>query len=160
MILCYFLGFIDLARLTLLVSIMNSYFKQLKKLQKNAYAPYSNFHVASILVLENGSEFSGVNVENASYGATICAERSALVSAISQQGVDTTFRELHLLAGKGENFPMPCGLCRQFIAELTPADFNIVSYNPLGEYKIISSKELLPYAFLKNNLHLSGNKKT
>jgi len=131
---------------------MTSYFEKLKALQKNAYAPYSKFRVASILVAENGDEYPGVNVENASYGGTICAERSSFVNSVSQLGENGTYKELHLLAGDGENFAMPCGLCRQFMNELVPKDFNIRVYNSVGASKNLTMEELLPYAFSKEEL--------
>ena len=126
---------------------MTSYFEKLRNLQKNSYAPYSNFPVASILVMENGDEFNGVNVENASYSGTICAERSAFLSAVSQMGHKGGYHKLHLLAGTRETFPMPCGLCRQFIIELTSGDFEIIVYNALGETQSVTIDELLPFKF-------------
>ena len=117
-----------------------------------AYAPYSGFHVGAVLRGGNGKYYSGVNVENASYGGTICAERSSFVSSVSQLGENRTYKELHLLAGDGENFAMPCGLCRQFMNELVPKDFNIRVYNSVGASKNLTMEELLPYAFSKEEL--------
>ena len=126
---------------------MSAYFEKLQALQKNAYAPYSKFQVASILVLENGTEVAGVNVENASFGGTICAERSAFVSAVSQHGDQRDYKEIHLLAGSATYFAMPCGLCRQFMHELVKGDFAIYSYLATGERRRITMAELLPHAF-------------
>lgn len=131
---------------------MSDYFTQLKKLQENAHAPYSNYQVAAILVLENGEQVQGVNVENASYGGTICAERSAIVSAVSQYGKQP-FKEMHLLAGDNDNFAMPCGFCRQVISEFVPDSFSLFVYTADGQCKQVSMGELLPYSFSKDDLN-------
>lgn len=131
---------------------MASYFEQLKALQAKAHAPYSHFQVAAILVMADGREIPGVNVENASYGGTICAERSAFVSAISQTGNTKEFTAIHLLAGPGDKFAMPCGMCRQVMSEFVAADFPITVYNNKGESKVVTMSELLPYAFTQADL--------
>jgi len=130
---------------------MTSYFEKLKALQQNAYAPYSNYQVAAILVMEDGNEYAGVNVENASFGGTICAERSAFVSAVSQAG-HGKYKALHLLAGETLRFATPCGLCRQVIVELAESGFEIIAYNANGDSETYTIDELLPHAFSKENL--------
>ena len=135
---------------------MNAYFDKLRKLQQNAYAPYSNFQVAAILVMKNGDEYVGVNVENASYGGTVCAERSAFVSAVSQAG-HGGYAAIHLLGGKSESFCMPCGFCRQVMSELASSDFEIVVYNVKGESKSYSIDELLPHSFSNQDLSTSSS---
>ncbi|MFT7686953.1 MAG: cytidine deaminase [Candidatus Azotimanducaceae bacterium] len=132
--------------------IVTTYFEKLLELQNNAYAPYSKFRVASILVTEDGQEFSGVNVENASFGGTICAERSSIVSAISNLGSDTKFRTMHLVAGDSDKFAMPCGFCRQVINEFVEDDFVIVVYNNKGEKQECTIRSLLPNSFSKEDL--------
>lgn len=82
----------------------------------NSYAPYSGFHVGAALLAEDGEIFTGVNVENASYGATICAERTAAVKAVSRG--KRKFTAIAVASDHGEA-PM-CGLCRQFLAEFNP----------------------------------------
>ena len=135
---------------------MTSYFEKLKLLQENAYAPYSNFKVASILVTQDSQEFPGVNVENASFGGTICAERSSFVSAISTLGAnlenEASFKEIHLLAGRSKNFAMPCGLCRQLINEFVDKAFKIVVYNEEGEQQVCDIDTLLPHSFSRKDL--------
>lgn len=126
---------------------MSAYFDKLKQLQRNAYAPYSNFQVASILVMDNGEEYVGVNVENAAYGATVCAERSAFLSAVSQQGQNGGYRAIHLLGGNSETYCMPCGSCRQVMSELVNGSFDIVVYNINGDSKRYNIDELLPHRF-------------
>ncbi len=131
---------------------MSNHFEALIDLQKNAHAPYSNYQVAALIVLESGEIIKGVNVENASYGGTICAERSAIVSAVSQHGPDVKINEMHLLAGDNDNFAMPCGFCRQVISEFVPNDFVITVYTGDGRSKAITMGELLPHSFSKADL--------
>jgi len=131
---------------------VTTYFDKLKKLQNNAYAPYSKFKVSCILITEDGQEFSGVNVENASFGGTICAERSSIVAAISNLGAGTKFTTMHLVAGDSDKFAMPCGFCRQVINEFVDDDFLIVVYNNKGEKQACTIKSLLPNSFSKEDL--------
>jgi len=135
-----------------LVNTMNNRLEQLLNLQKNAHCPYSKFQVAAILVCENGEEYKGVNVENASYGGTICAERSAFVSAISQGQASNKFTEIHLIAGEAKDFVMPCGLCRQFMSEFVSSDFKVYVYHADGGVKTVSMEDLLPYSFSSSDL--------
>lgn len=130
---------------------MTTYFDKLKALQKNAYAPYSNFQVAAILVTDSGEEYMGVNVENASFGGTICAERSAFMHAIARAG-QGKYSSLHLLAGESLNFAMPCGLCRQVISELVEPHFEIIVYNSAAASQTYTIEELLPHTFSKEQL--------
>lgn len=129
---------------------MTSYFEKLKVLQEKAYAPYSNFRVASILVMSDGEEFPGVNVENASFGGTICAERSSFVGAISCRGDGGGFKEIHLLAGK--KFAMPCGFCRQVMNEFVDEEFKIIVYDHSGETQGCTMASLLPNSFSREDL--------
>ncbi|UTA47580.1 cytidine deaminase [Simiduia sp. 21SJ11W-1] len=131
---------------------MASYFEKLQALQAHAHAPYSHFQVAAILVLKDGTEVRGVNVENASFGGTICAERSAFVSAVSQTGKVDQFAAIHLLAGKGEQFVMPCGMCRQVMSEFVGSDFPVYLYNTQGASRTVTMGELLPFAFSQADL--------
>lgn len=126
---------------------MKNRFQQLRELQKSAYCPYSKFQVAAILVCNDGQEFVGVNVENASYGGTICAERSSIVSAVSQGMTKGDLKEIHLIGGTAEDFVMPCGMCRQFMSEFMAQDFPVVVYRADGTYKVVSMNDLLPYSF-------------
>ena len=74
--------------------------EKLNKLLENAYAPYSNYQVACIVVMKDGKEFNGVNVENASFGATICAERVAITSAIAHGYKKNDFKEIYIMLSK------------------------------------------------------------
>lgn len=124
---------------------------KLLKLLENSYSPYSHFRVASIAVMKDGKEFSGVNVENASYGASICAERSALVSAISAGYKRYDFEKLYVMCDN-DKISMSCFLCRQFISELFEKDKIIVAMNPSGETKELKVAELCPYPFSDEDL--------
>jgi len=126
---------------------MENKFAALRELQNSAYCPYSNFQVAAILIDKNNNEYKGVNVENASYGGTICAERSSIVSAVSQGIQKSDLREIHLIGGQAEDFVMPCGLCRQFMSEFMDKGFPVVVYKSDGSSKVIEMGELLPYSF-------------
>ncbi len=135
---------------------MKNYFNKLRELMNNSYSPYSDFQVAAIVVTTSGKEYQGVNVENASYGATLCAERNAISAAISQ-GVDgKEIIEIHLIGKPRESekipFTMPCGICRQFISEIVNDEAKIVVYKSKDEFQAFNKKELLPYAFTGDEL--------
>ena len=124
---------------------------KLLELQKNSYAPYSDFHVSAIVVAKDGVEFSGVNVENASFGATICAERSAIVSAISAGYKKGDFKELNVMVSSGE-IGMPCFVCRQVISEFFDKDATVRCFATTGEYKEYTVEEICPYPFGSEDL--------
>jgi cytidine deaminase len=104
---------------------------------RNAYVPYSNFPVGALLIANNGQEFSGCNVENASYPASICAERTALVKAVSEGVQDF---ELMIVATKSGG--SPCGICRQMLYEFSPK-MRVICVNFDGEITIDTSLEQL-----------------
>lgn len=110
---------------------------------QNAYAPYSNFKVGAAILTINGKVFTGCNVENASYGLTICAERVAVTKAVSEGIKD--FTKLAVYA-ETENLCTPCGACRQFLAEFN-THMSIIIGNHRGEMKVIALTELLPFSF-------------
>lgn len=124
---------------------------KLLKLLKNSYSPYSNFQVASIVVTKDGKEFGGVNVENASYGASICAERVAITSAVSAGYKKGEFKELYVMCNN-DKIGMSCMLCRQVINELFDKDSKIIAMNPNGNIEIHTVKELCPYPFSEEDL--------
>jgi cytidine deaminase len=109
---------------------------------KNAYAPYSKFKVGCALLTEDGRIYTGCNIENASYGATNCAERTAIFKAVSEGHKD--FTALAIVS----DIPhvVPCGICRQVIAEFC-SDLEIITGKSDGDIKSFNIKELLPYAF-------------
>ena len=125
--------------------------ERLKELLKNSYSPYSNFKVAAIVVMKDGKEFNGVNVENASYGAAICAERSAIVSAISAGYRNGDFKELHVMVGSWK-IGMPCFVCRQVISEMFDKNCNVYCYDTNGNVEKYTVEELCPYPFGNEDL--------
>lgn len=116
--------------------------------KKNSYSPYSKFRVSSVVLTKKGNIYKGVNIENAAYSVTICAERSALSSAISagEKEIDTI-----IITGDSD-MTYPCGVCRQFMAEFLDNDSKIVIANSVEDYKIYGLKDILPYNFSKKDL--------
>jgi cytidine deaminase len=111
---------------------------------KNAYAPYSKLKVGAAALFDDGAVITGVNVENASFGLTICAERTALASAISQG--NRRLRALAIASSAGAALP-PCGACRQVIAEFSDGDTIVVLDGDGGKVETHLISELLPLAF-------------
>ena len=113
------------------------------EMHRVSYVPYSRFPVGAAILTQDGRVFTGCNVENAAYGSTICAERTALVKAVSE-GV----REFVALAvvGRGEDFCWPCGACRQMLREFAP-NLEVVVGNGKKELTVIPLPELLPHSF-------------
>ena len=112
---------------------------------KNAYAPYSKFHVGACALYESGNTYTGCNVENTSYGITLCAERNALSTAIAA-GEKSKLFAIAIIALE-RNFCPPCGACRQWIAEFSK-DAKVILKNDDGTLAILGIKELLPYTFV------------
>ena len=108
-----------------------------------AYVPYSHFPVGAALLCSDGTVFTGCNIENAAYGCTICAERTAIVKAVSEGHRD--FVSI-AIAGKSEDFCVPCGSCRQVMMEFAP-DIEVICLNGKGESRSFALRELLPYGF-------------
>ena len=113
----------------------------------NAYAPYSNFRVAAALECGDGSIFTGTNAENSSFGATLCAERSAFATALSEG--KRRFARILIIGGKGgeiRDFCPPCGICRQFMSEFCDKQFEIVLYDG-KQFQTYLLEQLLPKGF-------------
>lgn len=115
-----------------------------QKVKENAYAPYSHFHVGAALLTENGKIYSGCNVENTSYGLTICAERNAIFRMISDG--ERRIAEI-LVIGDTEEFLPPCGACRQVMIEFSTNDTVVYLCNKHGQWKKTTMAELMPYTF-------------
>lgn len=112
------------------------------KARENAYSPYSHFAVGAALLCEDGTLYEGCNIENASYGLTNCAERTAIFKAVSEG--HTTFKALAVVADT-EGPCAPCGACRQVMVEFKiPL---IIMGNLMGNIKIVTIEELLPFSF-------------
>lgn len=117
--------------------------------RNNAYAPYSKFKVGAAVLMENGKIYTGCNIENASYGATNCAERTAIFKAISEGN-----RKIHAIAivGADDEYTYPCGICRQVIAEFADENTEIILGKKSLEYTVKTLAEILPGAFTKEAL--------
>lgn len=114
------------------------------EIRNNAHAPYSNFQVGAALLTPEGQIFTGCNVENASYGGTICAERVAVLKAVSEGFAK--FSEIVVVARSKKLVP-PCALCLQTLAEFCDDDFVIHLADLKGIQKSFTLKQLLPYPF-------------
>ncbi len=120
------------------------YIDEANEMLDKAYVPYSKFPVAALLVDDKGKKHKGVNVENASYGLGICAERNVIPTAVTE-GMKK-IRLLVVTGGTPEPIS-PCGACRQVISEFSDKDTVIILTNRNRKYKIWSIDELLPYSF-------------
>ena len=125
--------------------------KEAKLARTKAYAPYSKFLVGAALLCKDGTVFHGANVENSSYPLCMCAERNALYHAYMNGYQKDDFAALALV-GDTDRPISPCGACRQVMQELLPIDAVIIMANIKGEVKISNMKELLPFAFDKEDL--------
>lgn len=121
--------------------------------RERAYAPYSGYLVGAALLADDGEIYQGCNIENASYGATNCAERTAFFNAVSQGKRD--FQAIAIVGGsrevqQGENFPdmaYPCGICRQVMREFCGPDFRILVGRSTEDFEEYTLDELLPESF-------------
>lgn len=118
------------------------------EVKKRAYAPYSNFRVGCIVFTRLGNIYEGVNIENASYSPTLCAERNAISTAISQADRDI----LYIIIAGDSDYTYPCGVCRQFIREFATDQTRIIIAKNEKDYRTYTIDELLPYSFSKEDL--------
>lgn len=116
--------------------------------QEKAYAPYSMFRVGAAVFTAEGETFTGVNIENAAYGATICAERAALAAAVS-----AGFKDIAAVAVVGDSDAptVPCGCCRQALAEFNP-EMRVIMGGQRDDVRVMTLDELLPEAFVRGYL--------
>ncbi len=110
---------------------------------ERSYVPYSKFPVGAALLCGDGAVFTGCNVENAAYGSTICAERTALVKAVSEGR--RSFTTLAVV-GRGEDYCWPCGACRQMLYEFAP-ELTVLVARGDGAFVKLPLRELLPHGF-------------
>lgn len=119
-----------------------------------SYAPYSNFKVGAALLTEGGKLYTGCNIENAAYGPSNCAERTAFFKAVSEG--ERRFRAICIVGGKDgvpTEYAAPCGVCRQVMMEFCDPDtFQIILAVSKEQYEIFTLKELLPKGFGPHNL--------
>jgi cytidine deaminase len=125
--------------------------EKLSELLKNAYAPYSNYHVAAIVVTNDGQVFGGVNVENASYGATICAERNAINTAVKEGYKKGDFKTLYVMVAS-DKLAFPCFICRQVIAEFFDMDADLILMNK-EETKNYKMRDIIVHPFSVEDLN-------
>ncbi len=120
-----------------------------QKARACAYAPYSHFFVGAALLCDDGEIFIGANVENASYGGTVCAERNAIFSAVIAG--KRNFSAIAIVGAPEGEEPVeacfPCGFCRQVMSEFCSGDFEIILSDPKDGYISYSMSELLPHSF-------------
>lgn len=116
--------------------------EEAKKTAQNSYSPYSKFKVGASLLTIDGKIFTGTNVENRSYGATICAERAAISKAVSE-GYNN-FKAICIVGLNTNKILSPCGICRQVITEFGN-NIDVIMANKKLDYKIVKIKELVPY---------------
>ena len=123
--------------------------EQARVIAKNSYAPYSNFHVGCCVLYDNGDYFLGCNVENASFGLSLCAERNALSNAVTA-GEKGSIRAIGIVSLEQKNC-LPCGACRQWFQEfalLNNQDIKIIVEDNDGKAKAYKISELLPNPFV------------
>ena len=113
------------------------------KAQENSYSPYSQFRVGAALLCADGTVYTGCNIENATYGATNCAERTAVFKAASEGKRDCT---AIAITSSGGDLTFPCGICRQVLAEFAP-EIKVILTDKDGCIKIFKLDELLPHTF-------------
>lgn len=124
--------------------------EKLRELLKNSYAPYSNMRFACIVEAKSGALYSGVNVENVSYGGAICAERNAINNAVGAG--ERKFKALYLMSNSNEKFLFPCHICKQTFLEFFDEDvlFNVMKEN--GEMKVMTFNEIMDSRFIKGDI--------
>lgn len=120
--------------------------------REKSYSPYSNYMVGAALITGNGKHYKGCNIENASYGATNCAERTAVFKAVSEG--ESLVRAIAIVGGpRGCSVPLPgfafpCGVCRQVLREFSdPKKLTVIVAKSIDDYKVYSLEELLPDSF-------------
>ncbi len=126
---------------------LHSLFAQARQAAAHAYAPYSQFRVGAALLLDDGSIITGCNVENASYGLTICAERSAVVRAISERGGALGIVAV-AVANENSSASAPCGACRQVLSEFVTPEAVVIFPIEGGEPgPVLAFSQLFPHTF-------------
>lgn len=126
------------------------------EMTERSYVPYSHFHVGAALLDKNGKIWTGCNIENAAYGPSNCAERTAVFKAVSEGARD--FEAIAIVGGPEDeagkvqiqDFCPPCGVCRQVLSEFCDKDFKIILANDKGEQKTFTLAQLLPESFSLN----------
>ncbi|MEJ1834294.1 cytidine deaminase [Mycoplasmopsis synoviae] len=128
-----------------------TFFNKLQELLKKSYSPYSKFQVSAIAVDNNDNEYEGVNVENASFPCTVCAETLALSASVLRGSKPGTFKEIHILSSS-DNYISPCGLCRQVMSEFMHDDAKIYQYSQNGDYRLETLSEILKHPVRRDDV--------
>ena len=135
-------------------SLIRELAKKAIDMRNYSYAPYSNFRVGAALLADNGTVYGGCNIENAAYGPSNCAERTAIFKAVSEGVRD--FTAIAIAGGPEEgikDFCAPCGVCRQVMMEFChPESFRVILAKSEDEYRIYTLAELMPLSFSAANL--------
>ncbi len=116
--------------------------------KKNSYSPYSSFPVGAALLCSDGEIITGANIENVSFGLTVCAERTAFFKAVSEGKKDF----IAIAVAGGDTFLPPCGACRQVMAEFCKKDFKIIFVKNENEYIVKTLEEILPFSFSEEDM--------
>ncbi|MEE3468740.1 MAG: cytidine deaminase [Eubacterium sp.] len=126
---------------------MEELIRQAMEARKNSYSPYSGFQVGAALLCKDGTVYTGCNVENAAYGPSNCAERTAVFKAVSEGKRE--FERIAVVGGhEGESVaPTPCGVCRQVLSEFCEPSFEVIMAVNEQEYEVMTLGELLPRSF-------------
>ncbi len=123
-----------------------------QRARQRSYSPYSHFRVGAALLTKEGKIYTGCNIENAAFSATVCAERTAFFKAVSEGERD--FEAIAIIGGKeGETAPFcaPCGVCRQVMAEFCPKDFKVILGNE-EHFEVYTLDMVLPFSFTDKDL--------
>lgn len=114
----------------------------------NAYCPYSKYRVGAAVLTEKGNIYTGCNIENGSYGATNCAERTAVFKAVSEG--ERSFTAIAVFTDEGNTPPFPCGICRQVLTEFCSPDMPVIIYDGEKSVYNFTLEELVPFSFSFN----------
>ena len=132
---------------------INKLYDEAVKARSNSYSPYSKFKVGAAVLLNDGTIIKGTNIENSSYGLAMCAERNALFSTYGSGYKQNDIKAL--LIGADTDGPCsPCGACRQVISELMSLEADVILTNMKNDIKVLKVKDLLPFAFSKDDLNV------
>ncbi len=114
----------------------------------NAYCPYSKYRVGAAVLTEKGNIYTGCNIENGSYGAASCAERTAVFKAVSEG--ERSFTAIAVFTDEGNTPPFPCGICRQVLTEFCAPDMPVIIYDGEKSVYNFTLEELVPFSFSFN----------
>jgi cytidine deaminase len=129
--------------------------EEAKRAMEKAYVPYSHFKVGAAVLTKSGKIYSGCNIENASFGATNCAERTAIFKAVSEG--ERVFSKIAIVSS-GKDVTYPCGICRQVMSEFMQ-DAEVIFESADGEVKIFSLEEIFPFSFTQKEYDQLGGKR-